>query len=340
MSKPKVLIIGCGAVGLSQGYHLSAGADCTYLVRPGRKPAFLPPKHLYSYKDDELHTFSSYRVIESVSEVTGEAFAFVFITLDGHTSQSEFGVATLGSVGNLLNEPQNDECFLVYGAAGLDVEEYYARTTRIAPSRLFYAASMLAHQPTNKISVPANATKDLVAKADLLYSHFGPNVGLLVFNTHPSLIKRFDAIYSANGKLTIQRMPAFAAPWTLLLGTLHLVAWNIDGFGPFERFRANRELWALMMRAQSEILNLPRFGWKGWLLSFVLGNWATEKMNLTFLDGAKPLVYHEFNAYHHGAKVAKQDVRVLEDILSEGEKVGRKMNALREIVSWANKIHS
>jgi hypothetical protein len=121
---------------------------------------------------------------------------------------------------------------------------------------------------------------------------------------------------------------------------IDLVAWNIDGFEPFEWFRTNRELWALMMRAQSEILNLPRFGWTGWLLSFVLGNWATEKMNLTLLDSAKPVVYHEFNAYHHGAKVAKQDVRVLEDILSEGEKVGRKMNALREIVSWANKIHS
>lgn len=59
MSQPELLIVGCGVVGLSQGYHLSAGADITCLVRPGRKSAFTASTHLYSYKEDELHTFSN-----------------------------------------------------------------------------------------------------------------------------------------------------------------------------------------------------------------------------------------------------------------------------------------
>ena len=340
MSRPKVLIVGCGAVGLSQGYHLSFGADITYLVRPSRKPAFLPPKHLYSYKDDELRTFSSYRVIESPTEVTGETFAFIFDTLDGHTARSENGVATLRAVGDLINEPQNADSFLVYDAIGLDIEDHYARTLRIAPSRLFLAASMLAHQPTPQISVPATASKDLAAKADLLYAHTSPNVGLLVFNTQPTLTQRLEAIYSANGKLTISRIPAFVAPWAPLLGMLHLVTWNVDGFGPFEQLRANGELWALMLRAQTEILNLPRFGWTGWLLSFVLGGWATEKFNLPLVESAKPMKYEEFNAFHHGAKVAKQDLVALEDVLNEGEKARRKMEALREVVKRARQIHA
>ncbi|KAF3046603.1 hypothetical protein E8E12_011164 [Didymella heteroderae] len=340
MSRPKVLIVGCGAVGLSQGYHLSAGADITYLVRPGRKSAFTAPKQFYSYKEDELHTFSSYRVIESVSEVTGETFTFIFDTLDGHTARSEGGVATLRSVGDLLNEPQNADCFLIYDAIGLDMEEHYLHCTRITSSRLLLAFSMLAHQPTPMISIPATANTDLVAKADLLYASMPPNTGLIVFNTQPALNKRLEAVYNINGKLVISFQPGFVAPWVPLIAMLHLVTWDVDGYGPFERLAANTELWSLMLRAQSEILNLPRFGWTGWALSWVLGSWATKKINLPLVEGAKPMKYEEFNAFHHGGKVSKQDRTTLEDVLREGEKEGRKMEALREIVRRATAKHS
>lgn len=340
MAKPKVLIVGCGAVGLSQGYFLSAGADITYLVRPGRKPAFLPPKTLYSYKDDELYTFSSYRVIEAVSEVEGETFAFVLDTLDGHTARSEGGVATLASVGNLLNAPQNASCFLVYDAIGLDIEEHYTRVLRIPQSRIFFAASLLAHQPTPHISVPATASPDLVRKADLLYSYMPPNTGLIVFNTQPALTPKLEAIYNANGKLTIQRVPAWIAPWAPLLSMLHLMAWNVDGFGPFAQLRANREVWDLMLRAQTEILCLPRFGWTGWALSFVVGGWATEKINLPLVQGALPMSYEQFNRFHHGGKVVRQDLKTLEDVVRDGEAAGRKMEALREVVRRARGLQS
>jgi hypothetical protein len=340
MSRPKVLIVGCGAVGLSQGYHLSAGADITYLVRPGRKSAFTAPKHLYSYKEEHLYTFDSYRVVESVNEVTGETFTFVFDTLDGHTARSEGGVATLKAVGDLLNEPQNAECFLVYDAVGLDIEDHYLRYTRITSSRLLLAFSMLAHQPTPMISIPATANKDLVAKADLLYASMPPNTGLIAFNTQPVLNKKLQAIYNLNGKLVISSQPAFIASWAPLLAMLHLVTWDIDGYGPFEQLLTNTELWSLMLRAQSEILNLPRFGWTGWALSWMLGGWVTKQINLPLVEGAKPMKMEEFNAFHHGGKVSKQDRATLEDVLSEGEKQGRKMEALREIVKRATTKHS
>jgi ketopantoate reductase len=57
MGVPEILIIGCGAVGLSQGYHLSFGAEITYLVRPERTSAFQSPKKLYDYKDYALRIF-------------------------------------------------------------------------------------------------------------------------------------------------------------------------------------------------------------------------------------------------------------------------------------------
>ncbi|EMD59093.1 hypothetical protein GGP41_000429 [Bipolaris sorokiniana] len=338
MPKPKVLIVGCGAVGLSQGYHISSNADCTYLVRPGRKPAFDPPKHLYSYQDDELYEFSSYRVIESVSEVKSEKFAFIFDTLDGHTARSESGIATIRSVGDLLKEPQNANSFVVFDAVGLDIEEHYATTLGIARNRLLLASSLLAHQSTPQIPIPETANKALVSKANVLYSTPSPGAVLVVFNTQPSLTKKLEAFYDVNGKQGIRRAPGFLAPYSIPLIMLQLVTWNIDGFGPFEQFRANTELWDLMLRAQTEILTLPRFGWTGWLLSFVVGGWAAIQMHAPVEVNARPLDYPKFNAFHHGGKVAKQDRRMLEDVLSEGEKSGRKMPALKEIIKKASEL--
>ena len=52
MKKPSVLIVGAGATGLPIGYHLAlAGADITYLVRPGRKAALDSRPPLYCYDD-------------------------------------------------------------------------------------------------------------------------------------------------------------------------------------------------------------------------------------------------------------------------------------------------
>lgn len=52
-------------------------------------------------------------------------------------------------------------------------------------------------------------------------------------------------------------------------------------------------------------------------------------------ESVKPVRYEEFNAFHHGGKVSKQDRVTLEDVLREGERERRKMEALREIVRRA-----
>ncbi|KAI8932196.1 hypothetical protein NX059_011076 [Plenodomus lindquistii] len=338
MSNPKVLIVGCGAVGLIQGYYLSSGADITYLVRPGRKAAFTGPKHLYSYKDDELYTFSSYRVVESPSEISGEAFIFVLDTLDGNTARSEGGVATITAVGDLLNETQNQDAFVVYSAIGLDMDQHYARTLRIPTTRLILCMSMFAHQPTPTISLPSTADKSKTAQADLFFACMDPKTGLTIVNTQSALVERVRTVYASNRQLTVKSIPAFIAPSFIPLAMLHLVTWNTADWPPFPEFRANTELWNLMITAQTEILTLPRSGWTGWLLSFVMKSWAAEKINLSLVEIAKPMRFEEFNAFHHGGKVVKQDIRTLEDVLKDGEQAGKKMPALRKIVRRAVEV--
>ena len=336
MSKPKILIVGCGAVGLTQGYLLSFGADITYLVRRGRTPAFQPPKKLYDYKENVLRVFENYRVIESTNEVLGERFYCVFDTLDGHIAHSENGTATLRAVGELIRG--HPTTFVVYDAIGLDMEDHYASTMGISKERFTLAGSILAHQPTKMIPLPASADANLADQADILYSYIRGNYGLIVFNLRPKLTKALKVVYNKHEKLRIHVVPGFIGSSGTLLGTLQLVSWGMDDFQPFDHFRKNKEIWGLMLEAQSEILNLPRFGWTGWFLSLLIGSWATEKMIIGPVESALPLHYHDFNAFHHGKKVIKQDIRVLEDLVAEGEKVGHKMIALRKVCRQATSV--
>ena len=335
MSKPKILIIGCGAVGLCQGYHLSNGADITYLVRPGRSSAFAPPRKLYDYKTNELRVFESYRLIESASEVAGEDFYCVFDTLDGYTAKSEGGIATLKSVGDVIrNAP---DTFVIYDAVGIGMEQHYASTLGIPQERLLFGGSMLAHQPTPSISIPASADRELIAQAHLLYSAFTGNAGLFIVNKDSKLTSKLEAVYKQNGRLGIQRFPKFFGG-LVLLGVMHLMVWNLDEWSEWPHLRNNTEVWKLLLRAQNEILALPQYGWTGWLLSWVLGSWATARLFTDPAAGAEPLNYREFNAFHHGGKVVKQDIQLLEELVAEGETVNQKIPAMREICQRTQEI--
>lgn len=210
--------------------------------------------------------------------------------------------------------------------------EYYSTTMGISKDRLILAASMLAHQPTKTISVPPKANTGLIAQADLLFAHVYDNRALLVINSQPKLTKKVVSLYEKLPTMRAKVMPGFLdSSGMMMLAMLQLVAWNVDGYHPLPEFQRNKELWSLMIKAQKEILTLPRYGWTGWLISFVLGPWATAKIMAGPAEDALPLPYHEFNAFHHGAKVAKQDVQVLEHLVAEGDRVGHKVEALREV---------
>ena len=239
------------------------------------------------------------------------------------------------SVGDVIRN--NPDTFVIYDAIGVDIEGHYASTMGISRERLIFAGSMLAHQPTPSISIPASANRELIAQAHLLYSHMPGDAGLFVVNTNSQLTNKLEVVYKKNGRLGIQKVPGFFGG-AVLLAMLHLVVWNIDGWQDFSHLRSNSQLWNLMLRAQNEILALPRYGWTGWLLSWVVGSWATTKMITSPASGAEPLSYREFNAFHHGGKVVKQDIQVLEEIVAEGEKVKHKMPALREVCQKAYEV--
>ncbi|KAI4943275.1 hypothetical protein J4E91_009474 [Alternaria rosae] len=334
MSKTKILIVGCGAVGLTQGHILSSGADITYLVRPGRTSAFKGPKKLYDYKENILRTFEHYRIIESPNEVADEEFFCVLDTLDGHTARSESGQATIKAVGDLIRD--HPSTFVLFGAMGIDMVDYYASTMKISKERLNFCGSILAHQPTKSIPIPASADASLIAQADILFSYNTGNYGMTLINTNPKLVKAFSDVYNKHPKLRVRVMPAFLESSGLIMVVMvQLMAESIDGWRTLPRLRENTEVWNLMLRTQAEMFSLPRYGWTGRLMAMLFGSWVTARFMEMPVKDALPLQWHEFNAFHHGSKIVKQNLMLLEELIAEGEKEEHKMVALRELVKRA-----
>src|SRR6266516_2138471 len=170
MSKPSILIIGAGAVGLAVGYHLSlADADITFLVRPGRSAAFASPQQLYCYDDASLKTFAGYSVVENVAELAQKRFQFVIVTLDGHTSRTAEGTALLRSLGDAIRA---SDATVIMGGFGVGLREHYLQVMRIAEDRLLKGfLVMLSHQ--------ANAVFPMYAASEITG---WPDVAMVVAN--------------------------------------------------------------------------------------------------------------------------------------------------------------
>ncbi|CAN7361431.1 hypothetical protein LJR153_002170 [Paenibacillus sp. LjRoot153] len=103
VNKPKILIIGAGAVGYSVGYHLHlSNTEITFLVRKGRKSTFDSPQKLYCYDDATLKDFHGYNVIEDVEKVKPQIYQFIIITQDGSASRMPEGIDLLTKLGNIV----------------------------------------------------------------------------------------------------------------------------------------------------------------------------------------------------------------------------------------------
>jgi hypothetical protein len=146
-----------------------------------------------------------------------------------------------------------------------------------------------------------------------------------------------EAVYNQNGRSKIQRLPGILSELPSLI-LVQFMVWNIEDWVPYPRFREAHDSWVLMIRAQQEVLSLPRWRWISWVLSWLMGStWVTAKMIEALFKGGTPLPYHEFNTFHHGSKIVKQDIELLEGLIMEGKRAKMKTPALKEICRRAQK---
>jgi len=334
MSNPSVLVVGAGAVGFALGYHLQlAGADVTFLVRPGRRPAFTAPRRLYDYNDDVLKIFDGYAVVEDTAALTEQAFAFIVVTLDGHASRTEQGTATLRAVGDLIH---GTDAVVLMNGIGVDLRQHYLDTLRIPGDRLLYGfLGMLAHQTSANLPVPPGADPAAIAAADIGYVHPPTRIGFTMARANPAAGKRFAALYDRSGSSRVGFIPAKLADVVGSAIFTIYAACGIAGWPPLAAVTADKPLWRLACRAQSEIMGLPRNGWFGQAMAVVMGPRVTAAIHRKQERNMSPLDTAAFNRFHHGGKVRAQDLLVLHDFAAEGQRQGLPMTALRTLLDRA-----
>ncbi|GAA2667065.1 hypothetical protein GCM10010428_20230 [Actinosynnema pretiosum subsp. pretiosum] len=326
-----MLIVGAGAVGTVLGHHLRlSGADVTHLVRPGRAEPHAAPKLLYDYDDDEIKLYQGYHVVEHASELAGRDFPFVVVTLDGHTSRTEQGVATLTSLGDLVRE--NDTVVIMCGI-GVGLRQHYLDVLGIDEERLLFGVQgALAHQADPTFTAPPGKDAEAFARADYCYAHPKRGTGFSVTRHNPTEAERFASLYNTSAASRCSYLnPHMADAFSGALFAIY-AAWGLKGWPALDEVIADKPLWTLACDAQREILSLPANGRFGKLAAGVMGPKVTAAYHRAQERGVRPLDLAKFNAFHHGAKVRAQDVAMLRDLAEEGARADQPMPALRDLL--------
>ncbi|MFC5471198.1 ketopantoate reductase family protein [Cohnella suwonensis] len=332
MNKPNILIVGAGAVGLSVGYHLSlSGADITFLVREGRKAAFQSPQQLYCYDDATLKNFAGFSVIENVAELADKSFQFIIITLDGNASLTTEGIALLRKLGGTVRA---SKATVIMCGAGIGLREHYLKVMQIAEDRLLRGvlSGMLSHQGNANLPVHAPTDPAQVAMAVVCYKHTANRVGFQVETNNKAAANQFAKIYNRSEVSRCgQISPALFNIFSCIAFPAY-AACDIMGWPDFSKVVANKELWRLAIRAQGEISALPQHGLLGRLMALFLRPSMMAKVHIKMERDMLPLDYQAFNRFHHGGKVRTQDVESMQNSLAEGQRRGRRMTALQELL--------
>jgi hypothetical protein len=327
--QPRVLIVGAGAMGLVAGFHLQlAGAKITYLVRPTRVEALGRPQVLYCYDDATLKHYSGYSVIAKPGKQPAP-YTYVIITLDGASLHSADGKMLLKELGDTIRDTS---AIVILGGVGYNLRQYIIATLGLPDDRVMSGAlNSLAYQ-VQKVSFPIHppTNPEILNKADIAYRHTNP-FGFTIEDRYPATAARFTMLYDGCvvSKCHIMDAKAFEV---LALTIFPIWAGSeLMGWPCAAELSRDTEIWALTIAATREIASLK--------LSDKL-----EEAGLT--DGDKiiefiakyeqdtlPLDLHMFNAFHHGGKVAVQDVMLLQDSIAAGIRQGKPMTSLKELLA-------
>ncbi|MEU1183623.1 ketopantoate reductase [Streptomyces sp. NPDC005820] len=332
MTTPSVLIVGAGATGLPVGYHLGlAGADITFLVRPGRKGALGSTQQLYCYDDTELKTFGNYRVADDVTELAGTGFEFVIITLDGHTSRTREGTELLRGLGKVVRAC---DAHVIMCGFGLGVREHHLQALGIEEDRLTHGfLGMLSHQAAADLPVHPPTDPATLAQASVCYRHPANRIGFRIETGNAAAAERFTSLYERSGQSQCAQIPRAVDDVFLNAAAPVYAAGELAGWPDFATLTQDEELWNLACSAQSEIMTLPRHGETGQQMAKAMGPRETAQTHESIERDMLPLDYQAFNRFHHGGKVRAQDVETLHDCLAEGRRTGHAMPALEELLA-------
>ncbi|MFJ2650106.1 ketopantoate reductase family protein [Streptomyces sp. NPDC087420] len=328
----RVLIVGAGAMGIVSGYHLRlAGAEVTFLVRPERVEKLSRPQVLYSYDDTDLKYLSGYRVLSDVTDAGDRTYDYVVVTLDGASTRSAEGTALLNSLGNAV---RGTAAVVVIGGIGLGLRQYCRAALGLDEERVISGTlGVLAHQVAfTDLPVRPPTHPDVLARADVAFRHCGGG-GFAVEDRFPAVAERFKALYDGCGVSYCDVIDHNQFPPQVALVFPIFAASELMGWPPAAQFTDHKDTWALAVEAAREVASVDEYGAAGRTAAARLSGESLTRMLSDYEEKSLPLDWNAFNAFHHGGKVAQQDLELLRDHVTAGERQGRPTVALKQLIA-------
>jgi ketopantoate reductase len=330
--KKSVLIVGAGAMGLVAGYHLAlAGAEITFLVRPGRVAGLVAPQTLYCYDDNKLKIFTGYNVISDIEGADPTHYDYVMVTLDGSTARSAEGTALLKAIGDAIRPTAAE---VIIGGVGAGLRAHFLSAMDLPSSRVLNGVLGVLSYQVDRANLPAHPPADpaLIAQASMAYRHFSKN-GFILDSTNPASAKAFAALYNQCGvsHCTIMNKTVFAM-FSKIPFPLFAVS-ELAGWPALTELAKNKPLRALHGQAVREIARLSDHGLTGKAAALALTDGIALKIWTATEKSTLPMDFVAFNKFHHGGKVKSQDILVMRECVALGEAQGAKMTALKEILA-------
>jgi ketopantoate reductase len=330
MSKPSVLIVGAGALGVATGYHLNlAGAAVTYLVRPARLKALQAAQVLYCYDDAQLKHFSDYHAVDCVAEAAKQNYDFVLVTLDGASCQSAEGTQLLRELAEVIRETA-----AVAVIAGIGVREHCRQTMQLPDDRVVEGTMRMFSYQVDRVAMPLHPPTDpkQLAQASMAYRHPSGKAGFMVVGKPTKAARGFADLYNQCGVSSCNRMNARL--YAAFVSSFFPVAavFDLAGWPDAKTMADNKELMSLCSKAMQEIMRLPEHGWQGKLASLLIRQTTLAKNIVKTERDCLPLDNTGFNRFHHGGKVREQDIQVMRQCAESGKTQHKSMPALDEII--------
>lgn len=327
----RALIVGAGAMGVMTGFHLSlAGAEITFLVRPHRQDSLDRSQLLYCFDDERLKEYTNYTYVTDPSNISDATYDYIIITLDGAALRNEVGQSLTKKIGEVARQ---SEAKVILGSVFFNIRPWFLEASGLSQDKVVTGALGTLVYSTKAVQLPVHPStdRDLLQKSDYAYTD-ALGSGFVVDDSCPTAAKAFMDAYNRCEVSKCVLMPAsglalFANPLFASFSGFQLLGWpncrDID---------TSSETWKLTTLAVREIQALDIHGEAGQKAAEETNELTLAELWAAYEKQALPLDFQGFNRYHHGGKVVEQDRQILQACIEQGNREGKTMSALVELL--------
>ncbi|CAI7643748.1 unnamed protein product [Penicillium bialowiezense] len=335
-SQPRILIVGAGAIGIMLGYHLSlAGADLTYLVRPHHAERLSHPQILYSYQGVTSIEFKGYNFITDPAQIGTSDYDYLLVTPDAATLMAPQGAALVKTIGEIF---KGRHAKILLAGTFHNFKSWFAEASGLPENRLACIIVPIAiHETKVELKTHGYVDKEQFHKADYAFARLNPDITLQI-EDEPKFAD-FVSLYNTCGVGHCITSPAAQMAAHLLPIFSLLVPMELLGWPSMKDLDRNSELWRLGTAAVKELRGLSLYGEAGRQAADATNEDSLVKDFSSMEQTALPLDQADFNRYHHGGKVSKQDQDHVRVCVEYAIADGRPLTAAPELLRRLEEKH-